>query len=168
MIKKIDAVLGTIEKWLFVVLMSLMTVVVTLQVIFRYILHSSLPWSEELSRYCMVFVTFIGVSAGLRVGTHTSVDFVVSVLPKKAKFWAIALGYVLTFALSVAFAVVGIRMSTQMFSHGQMTAGMGIPMWIPYTIIPVGFAGGAVRSVENLIDHIKYRTDFMCDTKEEN
>ena len=35
MIKKIDAVLGTIEKWLFVVLMSLMTVVVTLQVLFR-------------------------------------------------------------------------------------------------------------------------------------
>ncbi len=151
--KKIDRVMGTIEKWLFVFLMSLMTVVVTLQVIFRYVIHSSLPWSEELSRYCMIFVTFIGVSAGLRVGTHTCVDFLVTILPGKLKFWMVALGHAVTFAISAAFVVIGLRLSIEMMAHGQMTAGLHIPLWIPYSIIPIGFAGGCIRCLQNLADH---------------
>lgn len=157
MIKKIDRVLGAVEKWLFVILMSLMTIVVTLQVIFRYVIHSSLPWSEELSRYCMVFVTFIGVSAGLRAGTHTCVDFLAQILPPKAKFWLIATGHILTFACTIAFAVAGIQMTVQMQPYGQMTAGLRIPTWVPYSIIPIGFAGGALRSIENLVDHFANR-----------
>lgn len=151
--KKIDRILGTIEKWMFVFLMSLMTIVVTLQVFFRYVIHSSLPWSEELSRYCMVFVTYIGVSAGLRVGTHTCVDFLVQILQGKKRFWLIAVGQVITFAMSVAFTVIGIKLTVQMMSHGQMTAGLHVPMWIPYSIIPVGFLGGCIRSLQNLVDH---------------
>lgn len=157
--KKIDRVMGTVEKWLFVFLMSLMTVVVTLQVIFRYVIHSSLPWSEELSRYCMVFVTYIGVSAGLRIGTHTCVDFLVIILPKKAQFWMVALGHVITLAIVAAFTVIGVRLSLDMMAHGQMTAGLHIPMWIPYSIIPVGFAGGCIRCLQNLVDHFHSRKE---------
>ncbi|WP_286954445.1 TRAP transporter small permease subunit, partial [Aminobacterium sp. UBA5277] len=35
-----------------------MVIVVFLQVIFRFVLHSSLPWSEELSRYILVWISF--------------------------------------------------------------------------------------------------------------
>ena len=165
--KKIDQVMGTLEKWLFVVLMSLMTIVVTLQVFFRYVIHSSLPWSEELSRYCMVFVTYIGVSAGLRVGTHTCVDFLVVILPEKARFWLVALGHLVTFIIVAAFTVIGVRMSLQMMSHGQMTAGLHIPMWVPYSIIPLGFAGGCIRCLQNLVDHLQSRNVKVENAEEE-
>lgn len=138
--------------------MSAMTIVVTLQVICRYLLHSSLPWSEELSRYCMVFVTFLGVSAGLRVGTHTCVDFLPQLLRGKAKFWVLTLGYLATLAFSATFTVVGLQFTLQMISYGQMTAGLHIPTWVPYSIIPIGFAGGTLRCVENLIEHLANRS----------
>lgn len=165
--KKIDLILGTIEKWLLVILMLTMTVVVALQVIFRYVIHSSLPWSEELSRYCLVFATFIGVSAGLRAGTHTCVDFLISLLPRKASFWLAALAYFATLCFSVAFVIIGVQMSLQMKSFAQKTAGLHIPMWIPYSAIPLGFAGGCIRSAQNLIDHFKNRKNDQTITKGE-
>lgn len=103
MMKKLDRYLDTFETGAFSVLLSIMTIVVFIQVICRYILHASLPWSEEVSRYCMIYTVFIGVGAGLKAGTHTGVDALVMILPPKAKWIVILIEKIMCFILSGIF-----------------------------------------------------------------
>jgi len=59
---------------------ALMTVVAVLAVIliaavfWRYALNNAIPWSEELSKYLMVWLTFLGAPIALRHGSHINID----------------------------------------------------------------------------------------------
>jgi len=51
-----------------------------MQVLFRYILQYPLPWTEELARFTLVWVTFLGAASVTRRKLHLAVDFFVSKL----------------------------------------------------------------------------------------
>ena len=64
----IDHVVNTILRWIVMIMLSVMSVIVFAQVVFR-IVHLSIPWSEELSKYLLIWSTFMGAalcSAGTR------------------------------------------------------------------------------------------------------
>ena len=64
----------------------LMIGVVAAQVFFRYVLNHSLFWSEELARYILVWLTFLGASVAYRRGVHPRIDLFVSrVSPRGAR-----------------------------------------------------------------------------------
>ena len=80
--KVVSALLKLVE--LSIIVISVLMVTVTLaQVIFRYLLTAPLPWSEELSRYCFVWIVFLGGALGLSRGIHLGVDLFVGMLPEK-------------------------------------------------------------------------------------
>jgi len=151
--KKIDKYLDYFETGSFIVLLSIMTFVVFIQVICRYILKASLPWSEEVSRYCMIYTTFIGVGAGLKAGTHTGVDALVTVLPKKIKWVVICLEKILCIVFSAIFFILSAQVVMQLFETGQKSATLFIPIAFAYLAMPLGFFGGIIRSIQNLKKH---------------
>ena len=153
--KKLDHLLDTYETASFVLLLSAMTFVVFIQVICRYILQASLPWSEEVSRYCMIYTVFIGVGAGLKAGTHTGVDALITVLPSFIRWWVIMIKKALCFALSAIFLVLSTEVVVKLFQSGQKSATLFIPIAFAYLAMPLGFLGGTVRSLQNIIIHIK-------------
>ncbi|BFL46829.1 TRAP transporter small permease [Lactonifactor longoviformis] len=155
MMKKLDRYLDTFETGAFSLLLSIMTIVVFIQVICRYILHASLPWSEEVSRYCMIYTVFIGVGAGLKAGTHTGVDALVMILPQKAKWIVILIEKIMCFILSGIFFGLSAEVVIQLFESGQKSATLFIPIAFAYLAMPVGFLGGMVRSAQNIGIHIK-------------
>ena len=55
------------EAYLCAIAIAVMSVVVFVQVVFRFIVKSSLPWSEELSRYLQVYITFFGTAMASRL-----------------------------------------------------------------------------------------------------
>ena len=55
----IDHVVNTILRWIVMIMLSVMSVIVFAQVVFR-IVHLSIPWSEELSKYLLIWSTFMG------------------------------------------------------------------------------------------------------------
>ena len=57
------------------VLLATMTVVILLGVAFRYVLEAPLPWSEELAKLLMLWIVFLGASAGIHRGEHVTIDF---------------------------------------------------------------------------------------------
>ena len=76
--KTLDRV-NALAEYAVCALLAVMVVVVFLQVIFRFIIRSSLPWSEELSRYVMVWIVFLGASIGIKRKSHIGVEVVVDV-----------------------------------------------------------------------------------------
>ena len=152
--KKIDKILDYFETGSFIVLLSVMTIVVFLQVIYRYILHASLSWSEEVSRYCMIYTVFIGVGAGLKAGTHTGVDALVMVLPKKLKEIVILIERIICLLLSVVFFVLSAELVMQLMQSGQKAATLFIPIAFAYLAMPIGFLGGVIRSIQNVVKQL--------------
>jgi TRAP-type C4-dicarboxylate transport system permease small subunit len=61
-----------------VVMMIVMTVTVIAQVFLRYIFSYSLSWSEEVARYLMIWVAFLGGSLALQKGLHIGVEILLT------------------------------------------------------------------------------------------
>ena len=122
-----------------------MTAVVAAQVFFRYGLNASLFWSEELARYLLVWLTFLGASAAFRRGAHPGIDLMVVRLPGPAKRAAETLVLVASLAVFAVMVVYGIRFSW--FVRMQITPALGLPKWAVFAAVPVSGAIGAAHTL---------------------
>ncbi len=68
--------------WLLVGIGVIMSVVVLMQVFFRFVIYMPFPWSEEIARYLMIWMGMLGSFVALRKGRHIGVTFLVERLPK--------------------------------------------------------------------------------------
>ena len=80
----IDHVVNTILRWIVMIMLSVMSVVVFAQVVFR-IVHLSIPWSEELSKYLLIWSTFMGAALCVRKGSLVGLEFLQSALPERGQ-----------------------------------------------------------------------------------
>lgn len=70
-----------VEDWVSFALFWLMAFVVFLQFFSRYVLNSSFAWTEEIARYLLMWVTFVGAAVAMRRRTHISVEVLHVFLP---------------------------------------------------------------------------------------
>lgn len=116
------------------------TLLVFVQVIFRYLLEDSLSWSEEMTRYCMIWAVFLACGYVLSRGGHTCLDLDFGNLSPvlKRHLTNISLG------LMLLFGVLLIRYGATFVYYGsrQVSSAMQIPMSWVYMAIPVG--GGLI------------------------
>src|SRR5580765_3879362 len=70
------------EDWVTFVLFWLMAVGVCYQVYTRYVLADSAGWTEEIARYFLVAVVFIGASMSVRKNNHIQVDYFYRLMPR--------------------------------------------------------------------------------------
>ena len=72
------------NRWALIALVAIMAVLVFANVVSRYLLNASIIWVEELTRYMMVWVGFLGSGLVLRLGAHIAVDILQDRLPRRA------------------------------------------------------------------------------------
>lgn len=81
--KSIYNVINDISLLLFM----FMLVCVILQVVFRYVIKQPLMWSEELSKYIFILVTFLGACIAFNEGAHIKVTLLNQFFPDMNKFY---------------------------------------------------------------------------------
>lgn len=112
-----------------------MALIVAAQVFFRYILNQSLFWSEELARYLMVWLTFLGAGVAYYRRIHPGIDILTKRLSGEQQhrleimIHAVCLGF---FAILVVY---GIRFAW--FVRLQISPALSIPKWIVFAVIPL-------------------------------
>jgi TRAP-type C4-dicarboxylate transport system permease small subunit len=72
------------EDWVTLGVFWVLAFVVFYQVFTRYALNDAAGWTEEIARYLLIAVTFLGGAMAVRRGTHIQVDFVYRFLPRAA------------------------------------------------------------------------------------
>jgi TRAP-type C4-dicarboxylate transport system permease small subunit len=134
-----------IAKLLLVAMSAVMTVVILLQVFLRYVMKASLPWSEELARYLMVWIGLMGASLALHEGRHVGVTLVVDRTrgPLRKILTGIALIAVLWFLWLMLSE--GTRLVHNIWQ--QRSPAMNLPMVIPYAAVPLGAIFMMVQAV---------------------
>ena len=137
-----------VATFLAVVALAAMTAVTTLQIVCRFF-FTALSWSEELSRYLMVWLTFLGASMGVKRGTHIAVTFAVSPLAPRWRQGLALLVQLLALYFFLLVALYGWKlMNLQAF---QVSAGLGISMRYVYVSLPVGGLLCAVHIVSEIL-----------------
>lgn len=147
--------LDNLEGYCCILTLSVMTVVVFIQVVFRFVIKSSLPWSEELSRYLLVWTAFLGGAYGVRTGAHIGVEAFTLLLPKKAQKVLSILVMVASIVLCAIIMKYGFSIVQTQLSKGQLSPAMRIPMGYMYAAIPIGMFFFIVRYVQDIIISIK-------------
>ena len=70
-----------LEDWIAFVAFWALGSIVFLQFFTRYVLNDSLAWTEEIARYGLIWITFIGAAIVVRKNMHISVEVLLHFLP---------------------------------------------------------------------------------------
>lgn len=122
-----------------------MTLIVAAQVVFRYLLNNSLFWSEELARYLLVWLTFLGASVAYYRGVHPGVDVCFSKLSPGGRRWVMVGVHMVSLAFFAMMVVQGSAFAW--FVRLQISPALSLPKWIVMSIVPLA---GAVFLVHGL------------------
>ncbi len=126
-------------------------VIVAAQFYTRYVLNDSLGWTEEIARYFLIAVTFIGGITAMRKGGHIAVEALLIYTPERVRHWILV-----TIDGLVALFCGG--MTWYAYQLGHRAPGFMVSIDIPkaylYWVVAVGLAGmtfhAAVRFVRRL------------------
>jgi C4-dicarboxylate transporter DctQ subunit len=127
------------EEGLIALLLAVMTSITFSQVIARYIFNYSFVWALELVTYLFAWLIFLGMSYGVRVGSHIGVDLLVKSLGRRTAQVAGGLGAVLCMAYSVILFYGGWVYVEKMYDNGIMAQDLPVPQWVPRLVLPIGF-----------------------------
>lgn len=119
----------SLEEFLMVTSLILMTVIMGIQVFARYVLGASPSWSEELTRYLFVWAGFISVSYCTKKCISIKIEQFVAMFPKKVKALFKLVNH--TFELIFFFYLIpfAVRYFISAFESGQVSPACGIPMY---------------------------------------
>lgn len=129
-------VLDTLAKLVGAALAVLIAGVMLAQVFFRYVLNDSLPWSEELSVYFMIWVIFIGAAIVVRDWQHTRITVFMNILPRPGRIIMLLFAKTGTIVFLLTLAVLGYQVFGADFHGHSISMGFSTK-WVKLSI-PVG------------------------------
>lgn len=136
------------------ILTGLMVIFVFLNVVLRILFNSGLTWSEELSRYLFVFVTYIGAISAMRTNGHMIVDMLISKVNPKMQMLLYAVSQGLIAVLMCILVHGSFKMVMQ--NTASRTAALGISYALLYSagiITGVSIAIIAVKNIVHAVTH---------------
>jgi TRAP-type C4-dicarboxylate transport system permease small subunit len=121
-------------------LVSIMLLVLSAQVIMRYVFGQALSWSEELALACFTWSMLLAIALGVRHSVHVRMDLLIDRLPNS---WRIVLEKI----LSLVIAGSGIFLAWAGWAYvadasGTTSAAIGYPITYLYAAAPV--CGGLI------------------------
>ncbi len=130
---------------LVVVAMVAMVVMVFGNVVLRYGFNSGITVSDEMSRYCFVWLTYIGAMIAMREKGHLGVDTLVKHLPVAGKKACLFLSESLMLWCNLLFVIGTYKMHGLQVSNVSPVVGISM-IWI----YGIGYVVGAVMALFNL------------------
>lgn len=130
-------VLNKILKFVIVMLFLLLVLIVILQVFSRYIPAVTIPWTEEVARFFLIFVTFIGSAIAIRDNEHITITFLINKLPFSFRKYMNILIYILI----ILFLLVFLKGSFEMIKMTWFVPSISLPrikIGYIYLVLPIG------------------------------
>jgi TRAP-type C4-dicarboxylate transport system permease small subunit len=118
------------------VLVSGLVITTMLQIVARFILMVSIPWTDELARYLMIWASFVGLGVAYRKKELICVEFFREKLPPHLLKVALLISDLLCSIFAIVIVIYGVKLCFQ--NVGQVSPSMRISFGIIYAIIPIG------------------------------
>ncbi len=135
------------EGWIALAIFWLLGLTVFYQFVTRYVMNDSAAWTEEVARYMLIGVVFIGAAIGVAKNNQIQVDFFYRHMPPAMGRWLSRAVDVLRIAFFAGAVVLTGQMMLKLGSNTRMTV-VDAPMNVVYGVVLLGFAAMAFRSVQ--------------------
>ena len=144
----------TPEAWLALGIFWLLGLTVFYQFLTRYVLNDSAAWTEEIARYELIAVVFIGAAIGVAKNNHIHVDFFYRHMSARAGRVMSSLVDVLRIGFFGAAVAMTIQMMIKIGNQTRMTI-VDLPMNVVYATCLFGFAVMLLRAVQVALIHYR-------------
>lgn len=134
--------------------------VVFLQFFTRYVLNDSLGWTEEIARFLLIGVTFIGAIMAVRKESHIAVELLYRWTSRPVRRALQAIVDVISIAFYATLAWLTIQLSGR---TQQMMVSIDVPKSIVYWIVATCFAAMALYAVIGFVRHLRTGTSRLID-----
>ena len=132
-------------EFLVVILMVAMVVMVFGNVFLRYAFNSGITISDEMSRYCFIWLTYIGARVAMREGGHLGVDTLVKHLPRGGKKICLFLSETLMLYCNGLFMLGTWKMHDLQLTNVSPVAGLSM-IWV----FGIGYVVSLVMGMMNI------------------
>jgi len=143
---------------LITVLIAVMIVPVTLQILSRF--FDFIPmyiWTEEVARFCLIWLIMLGATIAVRDSTHFDVDVLPAPRTARGKAVSRLIVHVSIFLVALVFAVFGVNFTQ--FAYIQNSEMTGINMATLYVAWPLAGIAWLLFVLEKILDDIKLYVD---------
>ncbi len=158
--EKIDLSDQRPDDYVVLILFWVLAFVVFLQFFTRYILNDSIAWTEEIARFLLIGVTFIGSIMATRKQSHIAVEFIYRWIPRLGRRIAQTLIDVLTTGFFIMLAVFSAQIAGR---TRQMMVSLDIPKGTVYWIVTAAFVCMALYSAWHTWRHLRTGTSKLID-----
>ena len=144
-----------LEDWISMFILFVLVAVVLVQIASRYFFNSPLFWTEEISRYLLIILTFVGAPIAVRNNSNVSLDFIIGFLPGKIRRLLAAIAQI----FELSFYLAGTYLSIQMaiFSRSRFLVSIQISKGLIFGLIAFGFALMSFRCLMRFFEFISGR-----------
>jgi TRAP-type transport system small permease protein len=140
-----------VEDWFTFAVFWLLALDVFYQFFTRYVLQDSAAWTEEIARYLLIVVVFVGSAMGVRRNTHIHVEFLYRYMPAAAGRAMSTFVDVVRLAFFAYATYLSILLIGPM-NNLKMTV-VDFPVSIIYSFVAAGFALMTIRALQVTIRH---------------
>ena len=136
MLRRLEILLVQVNNVAVGLIFFSMFVLVFTNVITRYFFGFSLNWAEELSRYLMIWMAWLGAGLAMRGGQHVAIEFLQDRLPRTARRFTRAFVSTVILAFLGFVAVLGYQYAA--FAMDQKSVALQWPVGAIYIAVPLG------------------------------
>ena len=155
------------EEYLLVFSLAVSVALVALQIVFRYFINSSIPWSEELTRYIFIWQVWLGTSFAQRDGKHLKVEVLYTMMNPCGKKVLKTLSNVIFLSFCLFLTVNGSSLVMNLINRSTISPAMEIPLFLVYSSLPVSNFVLSARLISELKNIIQTPAADFAVKKEE-
>jgi len=111
------------------------SIVVFIEIIFRYFLNLSLGWSDELAKNFFIWMSFLGASICIKRGMHFSFPLLIHRISLKKRKFIETFNYLLIISFSVILFFTGLKSFKQSFSQTYIALNISYA-WL-FSAVPI-------------------------------
>lgn len=148
-VARVNDGLLAICKYLVIAIVAGLAAILISAVFYRYALNNAIAWSEEGSKYLMVWLTFLGAPIALRHAGHINIDLLIKMFPPRGRqvfYLIVHLIIIATMGIlfwkGALFAQMGARQVASSFNFSML--------WM-YVAVPIGSALVCLVAIEHVL-----------------
>lgn len=151
--KFLSVIMAILQKTAGLLLFA-MFIVITIQITARNFLHTSVSWSEEVSRLLLIWMTFTGAPVVLWKGEHLMVDIVYASVSSRMRKYINLVSNIIIISFCIFGIKLGFDLCTNRIILRSFTAAAHIPRVYIFSALPFGCSLMILAAVNSMIENI--------------
>lgn len=152
----ISKIIGYINQSIAVIGITAGVAIAFINVVARYVFNASFTWASELTIFLFLWSVFFAAAYCFKKDAHIAVTIILDLMPSKIAKVMMIISHIITIIFLLAVSYYGYEYLLLVIDLDERSIDLwDMPMWIPYSVVPISFLFAGYRVIEKLVVIIK-------------